>query len=318
MNLICRCALLCVACDLPVGRKTCSFLSYTANLGCSRCYSNFGTGVFGVRNYSGFNRSDWKPRSNIMHRRDVEYTVKCSTKNERQKMESELGCRYSVLLKLPYFDPVRMLILDPMHNLYLGTAKHVFHKFWMVRMAKDKTALSKVKTSVASLGVPSSVRFSRIPSPTDHSLTAEQWMIWVNYYSVYCMHDILSDDELECWRAFVLASRLLSSPILSNENIMLADALLLSFCRRFEGLHGQSSITPNMHMHGHLTECIKDYGSFWLFSFERFNGLLGDLPTNNRLIETQVKQRFVHDNFHLQLLSYTLLRQMKLMTCSRK
>ena len=113
------------------------------------------------------------------------------------------------------------------------------------------------------------------------------------------MHDILSDDELECWRAFVLASRLLSSPILSNENIMLADALLLSFCRRFEGLHGQSSITPNMHMHGHLTECIKDYGplsSFWLFSFERFNGLLGYLPTNNRLIETQVKQRFVHDN----------------------
>ena len=89
---------------------------------------------------------------------------------------------------------------------------------------------------------------------------------------------------------------------------MLADALLLSFCRRFEGLHGQSSITPNMHMHGHLTECIKDYGplsSFWLFSFERFNGLLGDLPTNNRLIETQVMQRFVHDNFHLQLLSYT-------------
>ena len=44
-------------------------------------------------------------------------------------------------------------------------------------MAKDKTALSKVKTSVASLGVPSSVRFSRIPSPTDHSLTAEQFCL---------------------------------------------------------------------------------------------------------------------------------------------
>ena len=42
-----RCALLCVACDLPAGRKACGFLSYTANLGCSRCYSNFGTGVFG-------------------------------------------------------------------------------------------------------------------------------------------------------------------------------------------------------------------------------------------------------------------------------
>ena len=31
--------------------------------------------------------------------------------------------RYSCLLQLPYFDPVRMTILDPMHNFYLGTAK---------------------------------------------------------------------------------------------------------------------------------------------------------------------------------------------------
>ena len=227
--------------------------------------------------------------------------------NEKKK-ESEVGCRYSVLLDLPYFDPVRMLIIDPMHNLYLGTAKYVFQKLWMVHITKGKTTQAEVNRRVASLNVPASVRFSRIPSPTDYSLTAEQWMIWVNYYSIYCMHGILSDAEIECWRTFVLASRLLSSPSISMEDISLASALLLSFCRRFEILHGPSSVTPNMHMHGHLTECIKDYGplsSFWLFSFERFNGLLGDLPTNNRLIEMQVMQRFVQDNFYLQMLSYT-------------
>ena len=32
-----RCALICVACDLPAGRKICGFLSYSARLGCSRC-----------------------------------------------------------------------------------------------------------------------------------------------------------------------------------------------------------------------------------------------------------------------------------------
>ena len=37
-----RCALLCVGCDQPARRKTCGFLSYTANLGCTRCYCNFG------------------------------------------------------------------------------------------------------------------------------------------------------------------------------------------------------------------------------------------------------------------------------------
>lgn len=32
-----RCALLCVACDLPAGRKVCGFLSHSAALGCSKC-----------------------------------------------------------------------------------------------------------------------------------------------------------------------------------------------------------------------------------------------------------------------------------------
>lgn len=36
-----RCALLCVACDLPAGRKVCGFLGHTAKYGCSRCYKEF-------------------------------------------------------------------------------------------------------------------------------------------------------------------------------------------------------------------------------------------------------------------------------------
>ena len=114
-----RCALLSVGCDLPAGRKVCGFLSYTANLGCSRCYSNFGIGTFGKQDYSGFDRGKWKLRSNQSHRKDVNIIQACSTKSQRTKKESEFGCWYSCLLQLPYFDPVRMLTIDPMHNLYL-------------------------------------------------------------------------------------------------------------------------------------------------------------------------------------------------------
>lgn len=42
--------------------------------------------------------------------------------------------------------------------------------------------------------------------------------------------------------------------------------------------------------------------SFGVFSFERYNGILGDEPTNNRSIEVQMISRFVSDNSHLQLL----------------
>ena len=53
--------------------------------------------------------------------------------------------------------------------------------------------------------------------------------------------------------------------------------------------------------------CIRDFGpmnSFWLFSFERYNGILGDRPTNNRSIEAQLLKRFVDDNANLQLLAH--------------
>ena len=59
----CKCALLGVSCDLPAGRKVAGFLSYNANLGCSRCLQNFASGSPHHRDYSNFDRSTWKLRT---------------------------------------------------------------------------------------------------------------------------------------------------------------------------------------------------------------------------------------------------------------
>ena len=55
-----------------------------------------------------------------------------------------------------------------------------------------------------------------------------------------------------------------------------------------------------MHLHSHLREVLSDFGpvqEYWLFSFERYNGLLGNQPTNNRSIEPQLMKRFLLNNF---------------------
>ena len=54
-----------------------------------------------------------------------------------------------------------------------------------------------------------------------------------------------------------------------------------------------------MHMHCHLRACIMDYGplhGFWLYAFERYNGLLGAMPNNNRSIEIQLMTRFLRES----------------------
>ena len=77
--------------------------------------------------------------SNKEHRDNCTKLLDCETKTGREKKESEYGCRYSSLLKLTYFDPVRMLLIDPMHNLFLGSAKYMIHNIFLKQGFLDLT-----------------------------------------------------------------------------------------------------------------------------------------------------------------------------------
>ena len=123
-----RCALLCAACDLPAGRKLCGFLSYTATYGCSRCLVQF-PGEVGNKDCSGFNRDSWPKRSVAQHRVVASEIRECNTMTSVAEKESSSGYRYTKLLDLPYFSPTRMLVVDPMHNLYLGTGNHMLKRY---------------------------------------------------------------------------------------------------------------------------------------------------------------------------------------------
>ena len=68
-------------------------------------------------------------------RRGMEWKL-VKTQVERQKIERESGVRYTELLRLPYFDSVRFSVVDPMHNILLGTVK------LMISIWEEKTLLS--------------------------------------------------------------------------------------------------------------------------------------------------------------------------------
>ena len=125
-------ALTCVACDIPATRKVCGFLSHNATLGCNKCLKRFDVQFGKPTNSSGYDRNNWVLLSKEQHHNCVEEIVKEVTKTGLQAAESAYGLRYSVLLALPYFDPIQCTAIDIMHNLYLGTAKHAF-EVWLER-----------------------------------------------------------------------------------------------------------------------------------------------------------------------------------------
>ena len=90
----------------------------------------FETVTLGHTDYSGYDRDNRQERTSQKHRLDCAETLKQTTKTGMRSKESEVGCRFSVLLHLPYFDPIQHTVIDFMHNLYLGTGKHVF-KVWV-------------------------------------------------------------------------------------------------------------------------------------------------------------------------------------------
>jgi len=58
--------------------------------------------------------------------------------NTRDAIEKEFGVRYSVIFELPYYNVIRFITIDTMHNLFLGIAKCEYNDIW-----KDEGKLTK-------------------------------------------------------------------------------------------------------------------------------------------------------------------------------
>lgn len=98
------------------------------------------------------------------------------------------------------------------------------------------------------------------------SFNADQLKNWTLLFSIYALKGTLPNSHLECWRMFVLACRKMCSVLISCGNAKVVDRRLMKFCQRFESLYGSEYVTPNMHLHCHLYDCILDFGptySFW-------------------------------------------------------
>ena len=295
-----RGALLLAAADLPARRKLCGFKGYAAHRGCSKCFKYFPGSFKDKTDYSGFDRDTWPPRHISSRRKHAEMVRKASTQTQKEHLATKYGVYYSSLLQLEYFDAVKFTAIDPMHNLFLGTAKHVF-KLWTKKNLLTKKDLKVLEEHIHSFDV--GTGFGCLPHRMVSNYggyTASQWKNWTLVYSMYCLQGLLPVSHLRCWQTFVLACQYLSSPVASKVDILKADMLFVKFGERFERLYGKKSVTPNMHLHCHLKECIADSGpvhAFWCFSFERFNGILGSMQVNGRSVEVQLMRKLLAGRF---------------------
>ncbi len=126
---------------------------------------------------------------------------------------------------------------------------------------------------------------------------------------------VIPPEYLECWGLFVRACHLICQPVVRMKDAEEAHQLFKKYGTSVENLFGSDAVKPNHHLHCHLLECIFDYGSpysFWLFPFERYNGDLGKLHTNNQEMEYTLTRKFAEMSAVSGLVS-TLPREKKLL-----
>ena len=222
-------------------------------------------------------------------------TLSALTPTARKTLESNKGCCFTELMLLPYYDCVRFAIINPMHGLYLGSAKRIMQTEWSSLLTKTDLDLKRVDQCLYSDVIG---RIPRKITSSFASLTADEWKNWTLLFSLISLSDILPLEHLECWQLFVSACNIYSSSILMPNDIDHAHDLMCRFFATAEQLYGAKFLTINTHMHLHLQTCYKDYGpcyGYWLFSFERYNHILGKYHSNNLSVEIQLMKKFVND-----------------------
>src|ERR1051325_9500163 len=195
----------------------------------------------------------------------------------------ETGVRWSEFLRLPYFDPIRFLIIDPMHCLFLGIARWIVKRIWVDEGVLTTSVLKIIQKTMDRFQVPSDI--GRIPNKIDcgegfSNFTTDQWRTFFTMYATVTLWKHLWGHDRKILHHFVRICSILVSCILEINSVREAHWRLIEIVKLIEEYYGRDKITPNLHLSLHLAECTDNFGplyAFWCFSFERMNGVLGKL-----------------------------------------
>ena len=108
-----RCAVIPLVCDLGAGRKVSGHASHSSTFFCSFCQ-------LPKHRINDLNVNSWPRRDSHTFRILAEAWRNSVDTKAREAHFKQWGVRYSPLLMLPYWQPTRYLVVDTMHNLFLG------------------------------------------------------------------------------------------------------------------------------------------------------------------------------------------------------
>jgi len=107
-----RGALLPVICDLPAARRVAGLGGHASGHFCSEC-------LLKLEDINNLESDTWQKRDYQSHMQHAQRWKDAETETERTRVFQEYGAKWSELLRLPYWDPTKFVVIDSMHGFYL-------------------------------------------------------------------------------------------------------------------------------------------------------------------------------------------------------
>lgn len=171
-GLLAKGAMIPLVCDMLAARQLCGLSSATSTWFCTFC-------LLTIQEIENLDKSSWPPRNLGEQIRQARCWRDCESEADREEIFKACGVRWSVLLDLPYWNPILFSVLDSMHADYLGLSQSHSRKFWRINLTiegGDGTIIKEDKT---------------IPRPSDHVLS--QWLDVIRNTDTDLLHDALKE-----------------------------------------------------------------------------------------------------------------------------
>ncbi|KDN35234.1 hypothetical protein RSAG8_11765, partial [Rhizoctonia solani AG-8 WAC10335] len=240
------------------------------------------------------------------------YESKCArTKSARNLIHKEYGIRWSALNELPDWRPYGSAPVDPMHNLFLGLVSHCWNDVLITGLYFSAAQKRQFDQFLHNFEWPSGI--GRLPNNLCEKGGARKAGEWRRLISILPLglwavwrdpatdaiplgappiHDQTADPP-KFQRSYQLlynlilnlagACRIVGSWTITHNDIEQAQRYLQEYCQGL--LRMKVPLKPNHHFSMHYRDFFLQFGpayAWWLFSSERFNGLLEKVKINNK------------------------------------
>ncbi|EIW77947.1 hypothetical protein CONPUDRAFT_61597 [Coniophora puteana RWD-64-598 SS2] len=303
-NVYADCA--CLDCDMPASHKCNGTASHSHDMQpCLYCDAT----VIDINSASGYDNSR-TPKDDYELLRQALYSKDAPPARQDQILDDH-GARFVTLDLIPGWLPKTKTVLDFMHCVYLGIIPHLYDKvlfggYMITGLGGSDSAKQRFESLINSIAWPSHI--TRLPknvllscSPPALVEILHHLALWfrplvrLRFYAPTLRSVPPTSDPSEVSELFrsleyrplsdsrqaVAAVRILSSREISMSQARTGQSFLAQYCQRLLAL--DIRLRPNHHAAMHTADIIQLFGpvyAWWLFAFERFNGMLERVKHN--------------------------------------